>query len=595
MMSKPSIFKKLFPKFLFLSLLGFFSLLALGRIHFKSFYHQESSRHLQEIASVMAPPIVNLILQNDLKSLVKHTEKLAQQSNQRITVILKDGVVISDSNKSPELLDNHKNRPEVLSALKGQVGQSLRYSDSLNEESIYVAIPLYSNNRIIGVLRNSYIISNLTPALNSYTLKVFLGSLVLGVILTFILTYTIKNISSSISKIQTKVQDIADGNFESFISNDPNDSQEISNLINSLNKTARRLGQFFQKIQRQRNEREAILEGMSEGVLSVYMDNNIFHWNKSVCKFFDVPFLDTYKGTPLIEVFRNIQIHDMVEYIKKSEGIVEQEITLSNNRVLQIHGNVLKRPNGEDLCVLMVFTDISTIRSLENHRKEFVGNVSHELRTPLTSISGYIDTLLEGEVSSEETQKKFLHTIKRNSERLNNIIEDLLALSELDLENNYQDSDFEKKSAKELIKDSMAYCDLAAKNKNIQIKLEVSDEHDLYVNIRLMQQAISNLIDNAIKYSSDGSIVNIQCKADLHQNISRIEIIDNGPGIPVEHQNRLFERFYSADKARSRELGGSGLGLSIVKNIVLAHRGSVQVKSEVGKGSVFSITLPINL
>lgn len=594
-MHRPTFFKKLLPKLFILYVFGFLGLVGLGRYHFKDYYYHETTEHLLYAAELLQDPIQEFLLENDVKGLIAHIKKSSKKIKQRITVVLPSGKVLVDSERNAEEMDIHSDRPEILKAFSGEVGQSIRFSNTMKEEFIYVAIPLKVNGQVIGVLRNSYQTGKITPALNNFTWKLFTGSVALGILLIFLLSIVSRNVNSSLNRIQTKAQSYAEGKFDVLIPSDPDDSYEINSLVKSLNEMALKLGHLFNKTERQRNEREAILEGMSEGVLSVYMDNHIFHWNRAVCRFFDVPYTDHYKGLPLVEIFRNKQIHDMVDFIKSSNGVIEEEITLANNKILQVHGNILKKNDGTDLCVLMVFTDITKIRLLENHRKEFVANVSHELRTPLTSISGYVDTLLEGEVNSEEMQKKFLSTVKRNSDRLHRIIEDLLALSELDLENENNEIKLDKITISNLLEGAVSHIEEKATKKNTEITIEVPEDRPLQVNIRLIEQAISNLIDNAVKYSGENAKVQVKSSIDHQNQWVTIKIIDNGPGIPKDHQERLFERFYSVNKARSRELGGSGLGLSIVKNIILAHRGNVSVESEVGKGSVFSITLPMDL
>lgn len=590
-MRKPTLFRKLFYKLLLISLFGFFVLLFLGRLNFKNFYLDEKALHLKNIATVLHDPVSNYLESHDYNSLQEYIKNKTSDNKQRISVVLVNGDVVADTEKSPKLLDNHINRPEIGEALKGKVGRSLRYSNSLKEESIYVAIPVYGQEEIIGVLRHSYITHDLKPVLRDFTWNFFWGTFLIGIILLIYLTISTKKFATSLTRIQEKAKAFAQGDFKELIPANSKEPYEISSLIKSLNEMAEKLGDLFGKIDRQRNEREAIFTGMSEGVLSVYMDGNIFHLNQSVCHFFDVPYNNNYKGTPLLEVFRNTQIINFLEKVKSEKYFIEEEFQLANGKTLLVHGSILKKGDNEELGILLVFNDITQVRKLEDHRKEFVANVSHELRTPLTSIQGYIETLIEGKVDSEEIRNKFLLTIKRNSERLEQITEDLLTLSELDKENTNDVIKLEVLPLKNVVRDAVELCKDKGSNKDIEIQFTDEADASLAINPRLLEQALVNLIDNAIKYSEKNTTVSILIQKE-NSEIS-IAVKDQGAGIEESHLARLFERFYSVNKARSREMGGSGLGLSIVKNIALAHNAKVDVNSALGVGTTFFIRFPI--
>ncbi|MCB0422968.1 MAG: PAS domain-containing protein, partial [Bdellovibrionales bacterium] len=413
---------------------GFLVLLFVGRFQFKNIYLEEKTGHLRSMALVLSDSVLDLLKDKNYSKIRELVRKYSIESKQRITVVLSSGEVIADSKKSPSELVNHRDRPEIAEALDGQMSHSIRYSNSLKEESIYVAVPLILEGQVLGVLRHSYITHDLKPVLWDYTWNFFWGTLIIGVLFILLLVLTTRDIGASLNRIHEKARSFAMGDFGDPIPSLPNEPYEISSLVKSLNEMASKLGHLFSKIHRQRNEREAIFTGMSEGVLSIYMDDNIFHWNKSVCQFFGVPYSKDYKGLPYKSVFNNDQISKLVDEIKDCKSFIEEEIVLSNGKVLQMHGSILKQEDGADLGVLMVFNDITRLRELENHRKDFVANVSHELRTPLTSIQGYIETLIEGDVEDKELRTKFLKTIQRNAERLHQITEDLLALSELDKE-----------------------------------------------------------------------------------------------------------------------------------------------------------------
>lgn len=543
------------------------------------------------MAIAISDIVTTAVQVNDLELLKTVSQKIAKNSGQRLTIIAPDGEIIYDTKKNRDLMDNHSNRPEIKEAFAGRTGTSLRFSNSLNKQLIYLAIPLVADGNIIGVLRHSFIVQELKDVLWNYSWVVFGMTLLMILVMMVLLAMFTNRISESLFRIQQRAQDFSQGNFSTPIHIKKKDSHEVTLLVNSLNEMAKKLDYSFQKITRQRGERESILEGMSEGVLSVYMDENIFHWNETLCQYFNVSFGPDYKGQPVASVFDHPEILRIVKAVKESDTPLEEEISLVDDKTLQVHASMIRYLNHEKLGVVMVFNDITKIRLLENHRREFVANVSHELRTPLTSIQGYVETLLDGTLEIPDIGKNFLKIIEKNSIRLRQIIEDLLALSELDLDNVDENKSFEKVQLNHYVSDLSNDYLKKAQKKDINIVLNNKNELCVFGNPRLLGQAIGNLIDNAIKYGKENSEVKITIVEDSEGH-ALIQIKDQGAGIDSKHFPRLFERFYSVDKARSRELGGSGLGLSIVKHIANLHDGTVFVESEVGQGSLFTIKIP---
>ncbi len=230
------------------------------------------------------------------------------------------------------------------------------------------------------------------------------------------------------------------------------------------------------------------------------------------------------------------------------------------------------------------------IKKLENIRKDFIANVSHELRTPITSIKGFTETLLDGNLEDKDEVRHFLEIIKKHSDRLNAIIEDLLSLSKI--EHDAKDITFINCLLVKALDNAIEICKLKASKKNVEIELYADRSIMARVNPSLIEQASMNLIDNAIKYSTEGSKVLVNLYMENKDIV--ISVQDFGCGIKEKHLTRLFERFYRVDKARSRKQGGTGLGLAIVKHIAELHKGSVAVESELEKGSKFFIKIPVS-
>jgi two-component system phosphate regulon sensor histidine kinase PhoR len=230
------------------------------------------------------------------------------------------------------------------------------------------------------------------------------------------------------------------------------------------------------------------------------------------------------------------------------------------------------------------------LRLLETIRQDFVANVSHELKTPITSIKGFVETLREGAKDNPEDLDRFLGIIDKQSQRLEAIVDDLLTLSRLESGPASELLHLYSDDLDNLLASAREFCLARAEKKNIGITVSCDPEIKIVVDRSLLTQAIINLVDNAIKYSAPDTHVKLH-GFDKGDHV-RIDIIDEGPGIPAKHFPRLFERFYRVDKARSRNLGGTGLGLAIVKHIVVLHDGTVSVDSDPGKGSVFHIDIP---
>jgi two-component system phosphate regulon sensor histidine kinase PhoR len=239
--------------------------------------------------------------------------------------------------------------------------------------------------------------------------------------------------------------------------------------------------------------------------------------------------------------------------------------------------------------VVVVLNDVTRLRKLENTRREFVANVAHELKTPITSIKGFVETLLDGAYREPENNLKFLQILARQADRLHAIIEDLLTLSRIEEEAEQGKIFLSSGRLSRVLQGALRICESRAQEKSISLSLTCSEDLKAQINAPLLEQAVVNLVDNAIKYSAPGSTV--QVKAEPQPSEVVIQVSDQGCGIAPEHLSRLFERFYRVDAGRSRKIGGTGLGLAIVKHIAQAHGGRATVDSSSGQGSTFSIHL----
>jgi len=365
--------------------------------------------------------------------------------------------------------------------------------------------------------------------------------------------------------------------------------QEVAQAENAL---AERVDARLADAVRQLTEQEAVLSSMSEGVLAVDHGLRLLNLNPGAGRIFGVDPQEA-RGRTLLEVSRNNELLHFTGAALSASAPTEGEIVIydPDPRFLQAHGSVLRDGQGRAIGAVVVLNDVTALRRLETMRRDFVANVSHELKTPITSIKGFVETLLDGAMQDPQETERFLRIVQRQADRLHAIIEDLLNLSRIERDAEAGDIALESGAVKAVLAAALQSCETLAQAREIRLESECDPGLTAWINAALLEQALVNLIDNAVKYSPDGGRVRVE--AAQHKGTIVIRVRDWGQGIEARHQPRLFERFYRVDKARSRKLGGTGLGLAIVKHIAQAHRGQVTVESAPGEGSTFSIQIPM--
>lgn len=370
-----------------------------------------------------------------------------------------------------------------------------------------------------------------------------------------------------------------------------NGIEECETFTNAFDEMAQHLDQRLRNVLEKRNEQEAVLGSMVEGVLAVDREERLINLNRAAAELFNIE-EGVFHGRPLQELIRNSDLNRFVKLTLSSSIPVEGEIVLfeEEERTLQANGTVLRDSQNHRMGALIVLNDVTRLKKLETMRRDFVANVSHELKTPITSIKGFVETLLDGAMENPEDTKRFLAIMANQADRLNAIIEDLLSLSRIEQQTEQSEIALEPSSIQSICEAAVQLCAAKAKEKDIPLTWNCEPGLKGKVNPALLEQALVNLLDNAIKYSEPGQPVELVCER--HGGELLLSVRDHGPGIDKAHLTRVFERFYRIDKGRSRKLGGTGLGLAIVKHIAQAHHGNVQVESELGKGSVFTLHLP---
>ncbi len=350
-----------------------------------------------------------------------------------------------------------------------------------------------------------------------------------------------------------------------------------------------RLKAEMELVRGEQNRLLAVLEGMVEGVLVVDAGQRIMMVNSRLARVLHFARREL-EGRYFWEVLRDPKLNGLIEESLKNQSIVKTEHSiLLSEAVFEIQISPVFKES-LFLGVVVVLHDITRIKNLERMRSEFVANVSHELKTPMTSIMGYVETLKEGGMDDKVHRLKFLGVIEEHSKKLCDLIDELLVLSRL--ESDRQELKREELDLKQLFLKILGYEEPRVRSRGIRVVKEFPEaDVKIFGEEKLLEQALTNLIDNAIKYNREGGeirLVIIQTPLEV-----RIEIQDTGLGIPERDIPRVFERFYRVEKSRSRDTGGTGLGLAITKHVIERHGGRIQLKSELEKGSTFTLTLPV--
>ena len=352
------------------------------------------------------------------------------------------------------------------------------------------------------------------------------------------------------------------------------------------------LGDRIDRLIGQRNEYEAVLSSMVEGVIAVDRDGRLLSINPAAVDILRIN-PGRLKGKSIEEAVRNSSFQKFVTHALQSGEAVSGDVVmhLGEERIINVQCIALRDSRDARIGSLVVLNDVTPVRRLENVRQEFVANASHEIKTPLTAIKGFVETLAGGAVHQPGEAIRFLGIISRHVNRLEAIVEDLLALARLEQPAGRRGMILEHRRLRDIVETAVQLVSVRADEKHIALVIDGDQDVGAEVDATLIEQALLNLIDNAVKYSPPHSSVRITSgRSDAGVFI---RIADQGPGIAKKHHARLFERFYRVDQARSRKLGGTGLGLAIVKHILEAHGGRVTLESAPGRGSTFILHLPL--
>ncbi len=542
-----------------------------------------------KIVSRLLPPGL------DGNALDQICRELERDLGVRITVIALDGKVLGDSEESSTAMENHGTRPEVLEALSKGAGASTRYSTTVRHEMLYQAV-LDGKDKPERIIRLSIPLNAIEAAERSIRHAILLGLLMfsgLGLLLAFFFS---RKLERRVKRLVEFSEEVSRGSFPLPIPIGRED--ELSLLERNLNEMSRSIQEKIKGVVGEKEKVDSILRCMTEGVLVVDTQGRLILLNENAQKMFNLAANHDLRGASLMEISRHPEMKKLIEEILACDCRNEcftKEIALDGGAWFRVNAVSLRGADEKSLGYVLVFHDVTELKRLETVRSDFVANVSHELRTPLTAIRGYAETLLQSPPADPKDQEHFLGVIYRHSERLGRLINDLLALS--DLESGKIQLTKELLPTAELIARVLEVFHDQAHKKDIALSQDIQPGlPSILGDSDRLQQLLINLIDNAVKYTPAGGAVKVRASlavsANHHPAMVEIAVSDTGCGIPEKDLPRLTERFYRVDKTRSRELGGTGLGLAIVKHIVQAHHGQLKIESKIQKGTTVRVLLP---
>ena len=580
---------KLLPSYVGISLVALVAMGWYAAATLTEATHRETFASLDSQAYLVARLLGERISLDKAAEISHVLNQLYEKNPTRLSVLLPSGHVVAESRINVFRKGDLLARPEIAEARAGRKGMDRRFSIGKGEEVLFVAIPVVVKGTSKGIVRASLPVKSFSSnvfAVWKQSTRLCIGILVLSGLLAW---YVARRINQPISQLAEGASRLASGDLDQKL--DMPAWTEFGVLVDAMNATASRLHDRINTVIHQRNELQVVLAGMVEAVLVLDSDERIARMNRAAEKLFRTSETRA-QGRAFQEVIRNTELHEFVSTAFDGSEPAEADITMSGEpeRFLQAHGANLKDEQGRITGALVVLNDVTRLKTLEKIRRDFVANVSHELKTPVTSIKGFLETLKEGAISDPVHAERFLDIIIAQTDRLDVIIEDLLTLSRVEQNAEKGDIVLREASIKEVVRMVVKACRFKAEEKNITLQCAGEQDFIVLVNATLLEQAIMNLVDNAIKYSEPGKTVQVAVSRENDE--LAIQVIDQGCGVPKEHLNRIFERFYRVDKARSRKIGGTGLGLSIVKHIAHAHAGRVSVESSPGRGSTFTIHIP---
>ena len=585
-MNRRSLFLTLFYTFTPVSLIGIIVVVLVINQSVKDLYIKEKENEIESQIDV-----IYFLLENHQsfnREIQSFISEIGLISGIRITLTDSIGSVLGDSKSNPEFMDNHLNRPEISSSLKNGIGKSIRFSSTLSKELLYLAKTYRMHKKTLvirGALELSLINDIIFSAQNNV---IYLAIFVSGLLLIFSY-YASKRISKPLVQMRIAAEKYVK-TFKIQKAILPKSyTKEIAFLAKSFNLMAKEINSKIETITKEKDEKESVLSSIQEGLIVLNRDKEILSLNDVGKKYLNIE-SENYVGKTFKSQIKDKKTVSLLSKILKSKkSMVQKElrIKIDKPKYFLITGTPLI-VKGEKTGSLITINDLTLVKKLEKVRQDFVSNVSHELKTPITSIAGFVEVLKSGTASKEE-EKLFIDKVLKQTNRMNDIIDDLLKLSRIEFQEEGDSIMLVKTPAISIIDGAIDDVRSFLEKENKQIEVKCDPKLNIRVDALLIREAINNLLHNAIKYGDQTSNINIF--VNVKENI-QIVVENRGKIIPKKYRKRIFERFFRVDKSRSRSAGGTGLGLSIVKHILFVHNGSVDYSSLQDDLNRFTLKIP---
>ncbi|MDD5189824.1 MAG: ATP-binding protein [Dehalococcoidales bacterium] len=512
-------------------------------------------------------------------------KSLGQKINARVTIIAVDGTVLGDTDENPAVMENHADRPEVIAALSTGYGEIVRYSDTLKQEMMYVAVKITDNGATLGVARLALPVTTINKSVNHVTVIILLAVGVTIFLAGFAAWLIARVTTRPIREITRAARKMAAGDLKQNILVKTRD--ESGELAQAFNEMAGNVRKLVEGISTEQAKLSTVLTNMTDGVIVTDKDGGIVLLNQTARQLFNLQNKDV-NGKTVIEATLD---HEVEETMRRCLSTGKQQSLQFGNAPTGSYIRVIAIPiSGKILSgCLLLFQDLTELLNLQTMRRELVGNISHDLRTPIAGIKVMVETLQDGAIDDKKAAADFLKRIEAEIDRLTQMVAELTELSHIDA--GATDLKREPANLNELVNDSISQLQPLADRQRVTFKTALNtDLPAVKIDKERLAQTITNLIHNAIKFNRIGGSVTVATTSD--DRMVSVAIMDTGIGIAREDLSRIFDRFYKVDKSRSNR--GSGLGLAIAKHTIESHGGSIQVQSEEGKGSTFTFTIPVS-
>jgi two-component system phosphate regulon sensor histidine kinase PhoR len=513
----------------------------------------------------------------------------------RFTLIDRQGKVLADSQADPSTLENHKTRPEVAQALAGHEGRARRRSATLNQEEVYVAIPLPTSTEpwSNGVLRVAQAASRVDAIVaTSWRTPLIVWAVLLLPMMVVALLLT-RSLTRPLERLRQMTAAVASGDFGHRTS--VRRSDELGELAESLNVMAVQLETRDRELNEELESSGKVLAAMNEGVLLVDADRRLLRSNPAASRILGVD-LETMQGKPMVLAARSFPAQELADKVAEAGRPLTEVLDLPGGRSLTVEVVPLHGPSNTAAGpTLFVIRDETARRATERIRRDFATNVSHELKTPLAGLSLLAQTLTGTVRDDPEQAERFVAQLSAEIGRLTELTNDLLTLSRLEEPEGVQQASLELVDIGQLVGEVVDEVRPLVEAKQHALTVDAPAGAKVLGDKVALWTLVRNLLDNAIRYTEPGGTIQAMVSTEAERDGTRwvvLKFADNGVGIPAADQQRIFERFYRVDKARSRETGGTGLGLSIVRHVAQRHGGKVEVQSTLGVGSTFTVRLP---